>query len=227
MMRGRLICFTGIDGSGKTTLSKMVAERLRERGEPALYAYGRAVPVVSRVLMAAGRRILLQEYRVWRDYSAYTMEKKRALKNAFLAQAHTLAVWADYLPQAFSKIAVPLLLGRTVVCDRYVFDTVVNDLGVHLEYDARDIRLSLASMFQVLPEPDMGFLIDLPEEVALRRKDDVPHIDYLRERRGLYLLTAQLYPMFELDGMEPPEALADQVLVELARRPDRPARLRG
>jgi dTMP kinase len=130
-------------------------------------------------------------------------------------------VWTDYLPQAYSKIGMPLLFGRTVVCDRYVFDTVVNDLGVHLEYDARDVRLSLASIFRVLPEPDVVFLIDLPEEVALGRKDDIPHIDYLRERRELYLLTAQLYPMFELDGLESPEALADQVMVALSQRPER------
>lgn len=226
-MRGRLICFTGIDGSGKTTLSKTVAERLREEGELALYAYGRAIPVVSRALMGAGRRILLRDHSIWREYSDYTIEKKRALKNPFLAQAHTLAVWIDYLPQAFSRIVIPLLSGRTVVCDRYVFDMVVNDLGVHLEYNARDIQLSLASIFRMLPEPDMVFLIDLPEKVALSRKDDVPHIDYLRERRNLYLLTAQLYPMFELDGMESPEALADQVLAELARHPQEAARLFG
>lgn len=216
-MSGRLICFTGIDGSGKTTLSRMVAERLREGGERAVCAYGRCVPVLSRVLMTAGRKIFLEERNVWRNYPEYAMEKKRALENAFLAQAHRLAVWTDYLPQAFFKIGIPLSVGRKVVCDRYVFDTIVNDLGVHLGYDTHDIRVALAAIFRLLPEPDMVFLIDLPEEIALRRKDDVPHIDYLRERRGLYLLIAQLYPMFELDGMETPEALTDQVLAQLAR----------
>jgi len=220
-MRGRLICFTGIDGSGKTTLSKMVAERLREAGEHAIHTYGRATPAVSRALMAAGRRVFLTEHDVWRDYCAYAQKKKRALQNAgFVAHIYRLSVWTDYLPQAVFRIGFPLLFGRTVVCDRYVVDTVVNDLGVHLEYDARDIRFSLASIFRVLPEPDVLFLIDLPEEVALGRKDDIPHIDYLRERRELYLLTAQLYPMFELDGLESPEALVDQVMVALSQRPE-------
>jgi len=227
VVRGRLICFIGIDGSGKTTLSKMVVGRLREGGERAVYAYGRSVPVVSRLLMAAGRKVFLKRRDVWGNYSAYAREKKRALKNALLAQAYRLSVWTDYLPQVFSKIETPLLFGKTMVCDRYVFDTVVSDLGAHLEYDVDDIRLSLAAIFRLLPEPDMAFLVDLPEEVALGRKDDVPHLDYLRERRQLYLLTAQLYPMFQLDGMESPEVLVDQVLAELARRPERSGRLSG
>jgi dTMP kinase len=162
--------------------------------------------------------MFLEQQDIWRDYSQYTIAKKRVLRDAFLVQAYRISVWIDYLPQAYSRIGMPLLFGRTIVCDRYVFDTVVNDLGSHMEYDAKDIRLSLASIFQLLPEPDIVFLIDLPEEIALGRKDDVPHIEYLRERRELYLLTARLYPMVELDGAEPPEALADQVMAELARR---------
>ena len=225
MVRGRLICFTGIDGSGKTTLSKTVVRRLREGGERAIYAYGRSIPVISRLLMAAGRRVFLDQRDVWENYSVYAMEKKRALKNALLAQAYRLSVWADYLPQAFSRIETPLLFGWMVVCDRYVFDTVVNDLGAHLEYGVDDIRLSVAAMFRLLPEPDVAFLIDVPEEIALGRKDDVPHLDYLRERRELYLLMAQLYPMVQLDGRESPEDLVDQVLAELARRPGRSGQL--
>jgi dTMP kinase len=211
-MRGKLICFTGIDGSGKTTLSKYVAQGLRDGEGRAAYVYGRTVPAVSHLLMTAGRRVLLREHDMWRDYGGYTMEKKRALENSLLAQAYRFSVWIDYVPQALSKIRAPLLLGRTIVCDRYVFDTVINDLAVHLTYDAERIRRTLAASFQLLPEPDHAFLIDVPEKVALARKDDVPHIDYLRERRELYLLTAELYPMVKLDGTEALEALLDQVL---------------
>jgi thymidylate kinase len=215
VMSGRLVCFTGIDGSGKTTLSRKVARCLRDGGERAVYVYGRTVPAVSRLLMTAGRRVFLRNHNVWRDYPGYARDKQCVLKNRLLAQAYRFSVWADYLPPALSNIRGSLLLGRTVVCDRYVFDTVINDLAVHLGYDAEHIHHALASSFRLLPEPDYVFFLDLPEEVALRRKNDIPHIEYLRERRALYLLTAQLYPMVKLDGMEAPEALLDQVLCRI------------
>lgn len=224
-MKGRLICFTGIDGSGKTTLSRKVARCLSDRGECALYVYGRTVPAFSRLLMIAGRRTFLRRHDIWRDYAGYTMDKKRALRNSLLARAYRFSVWTDTLAQALLNIEIPLLLSRTVVCDRYVFDTVINDVAVHLDYDAESIERCLAPIVQLFPEPDHVFLIDLPEEVAMGRKDDVPHIDYLRERRELYLLTAQLYPMFKLDGTKAPEALLGEVLAQLGPCLEKPARL--
>lgn len=211
-MRGRLVCFTGIDGSGKTTLSRKVARCLRDGGERTAYVYGRTVPAISRLLMTAGRKVLLREHDVWHDYGGYRIDKKRTLENPLFAQAYRCSVWIDYIPRALSNIRAPLVFGRTIVCDRYVFDTVINDLAVHLAYDAEQIRRTLAASFQLLPEPDHAFLIDVPEEVALARKDDVPHIDYLRERRELYLLMAELYPMVKLDGTEALEVILDQVL---------------
>lgn len=162
--------------------------------------------------MAAGRKLFLRKQDIWQDYVNYTAHKKFALKNPLLAHIYEAAVWLDYFPQAFFKIAIPLSFGVTVVCDRYLFDTVIGDLAVHLNYDSDQIRRSLHSSFRLLPRPDQAFLIDLPEEIAIQRKNDVPHLDYLRERRALYLRLGELYPMFKLDGQEKPQKLIGQIV---------------
>ena len=63
----KLICLTGIDGSGKTTLARSLARTLDEQGIPATSIYGRTYPVLSRALMLLGRIILLRGTDLWRD----------------------------------------------------------------------------------------------------------------------------------------------------------------
>jgi thymidylate kinase len=226
-VRGKLICFIGIDGAGKTTLAQETVRLLRDRGIRSVGVYGKTVPVLSRLLMAAGRRILLRKENIWQDYSSYATHKKRVMRNSLLARVYEAAVWLDYLPQVLIKVILPLSTGATVVCDRYLFDTVVGDLAVHLNYDDGRIRRSLGAGFRMLPEPDQVFLIDLPEEVAIQRKDDVPHTEYLRERRELYLRLGELCPMHQLDGQERPEELVRQIARTLGSPPKQARRERG
>jgi thymidylate kinase len=211
-VKGKLICFIGMDGAGKTTLTVETARRLRDRGIRVARVYGRMVPVISRLLMVVGRSIFLRKHDTWQDYPNYVEHKKRVLRNPLLSRFHEASIWLDYLPQAFLKITLPLSLGLTVVCDRYLFDTVIGDLAVHLSYDNERVRRLLDSSFRFLPRPDRVFFIDLPEEIAIQRKDDVPHTAYLRERREFYLHISELYPMSKLDGQENPEMLMTEVM---------------
>lgn len=226
-MKGKLICFIGIDGAGKTTLAKETVRLLQDRGIPSVGVYGKTLPVLSRLLMAAGRTVFLRRENIWRNYSNYATRKKSVMRNSLLTHVYEAAVWLDYVPQVLIKIILPRSTGVTVVCDRYLFDTVVGDLAVHLNYDDRRIRRCLGTGFRILPEPDQVFLIDLPEEVAIQRKDDVPHTEYLRERRELYLRLGELCPMHRLDGQERPEELMRQIARTLGSPPKQAGRERG
>jgi len=222
-MRGKLICIIGIDGAGKTTLVRETVQRLRDQGIRAVGVYGKTLPVISRLLMAAGRRVFLRKQDIWQDYTNYARQKKSVMRSPLLTRIYEAAVWFDYLPQAFVKIVVRLSLGATVVCDRYLFDVVIGDLAVHSRHDDQHMWRSLAAGLRVLPQPDLVFLIDLPEEVAIQRKNDVPHIEYLRERRQLYLRLGKQVPLFKLDGQAKPEELVG----EIARRIASPVRREG
>ena len=55
------------------------------------------------------------------------------------------------------------------------------------------------------------FLLDLPEELAYQRKGDVPSIDYLAERRKIYLNMDKDYNTVALDATKGLTELKDMV----------------
>lgn len=209
--RGSLICFIGIDGSGKTTLAKKVNEDLRQDKLDCKYVYGRVVPVLSRFFMWMGRRFLLRkkEEDIFHDYSNYVHQKRKIFKNGFISKIYGWSILFDQIIQTNLKIRPRLLAGKIVICDRYIFDTVITDIAVDLDYSESDAINLINKLFRILPKPDVIFLIDLPEEVAYNRKNDVPHVSYLRERRELYLRVSELYNIILLNGVKSPQELRE------------------
>jgi hypothetical protein len=55
-------------------------------------------------------------------------------------------------------------------------------------------------------------LLDTAPEVALSRKDDVPHVDYLIERRAWYLRLQDRPEVRLFDSQVPPDALLHAIL---------------
>ena len=84
----------------------------------------------------------------------------------------------------------------------------------------------LDRLLKLLPRPALTVLIDVPAEVAFARKDDVRHVDYLRERRARYLRLRARPEIRPFDGEAPPEALLRALLRETAACP-RAATARG
>lgn len=213
-----LVCVTGIDGAGKTTLARNIAVALRQQGRPAVYVYGRIYPVISRLLMALGRITLLRRDDPRRDYGAYTTSKKRTMCNPLLAWPYTAAVLLDYYIQIWFKLLRHLFSRRIIVSDRYIYDTVISDLTVHLNYSPAQTERAIERGLRLLPTPMLTILIDLPEQVAFSRKADVPHIDYLRERRGWYLRLAARPEVERFDGAGSPESLLQASLSRISSR---------
>ena len=120
----------------------------------------------------------------------------------------------DYTLQIFLKIKVPLIFGKNIICDRYIYDTIV-DFKVDLHYHDTKIRNILSNLFYLMPKPDVIFLIDVPEEIAFQRKDDTASIQYLRERRNIYLNIGREYGMVILDGTKRLNDLDDMIQKEV------------
>jgi len=197
-----LICFTGIDGSGKTTLAKRINERLKKEGVNSQYVYGRVVPILSRPLMEMGRRFLLKRRKedIFHNYDDYASQKRNIFKNKFIAGVYKWSILFDQVMQIYAKIIPRLMVGKVVICDRYVFDTVITDIAADLNYSADDVFNMISKLLCIAPKPNVTFLIDVTEEVAYQRKDDTPHISYLRERRKFYLMMEKSFKMITLDG---------------------------
>jgi len=204
--KGMFICFTGIDGSGKTTLAKSLVDAMEQKGVKAKYVYNRYIPIILRPLMLVGRWLFLRGKDVFENYEDYTDAKKSASKkHPFWATLYQRILLFDYFFQILFKIKLPLFFGKNIVCDRYIYDTIVTDLSVDFNYSKEEIKNLLDKLLSFFPTPHITFLVDLPEEIAFQRKDDLPSVDYLRDRREKYLYLGKECEMIILDGSMPLE----------------------
>lgn len=195
--RGRLVCFVGIDGSGKSTLARALTTVLEKRGVECRYVWAgfSSSFMLFKPLMGALKASVFSGDR----HTEESPTKGRVLKNSRLSAVYQYLALTDYTIQAVFKIRLPLLLGSQVICDRYVYD-LITGIGVLLDYPTDKTLALLRRCLVFLPEPDLVFLVDLPETVAYQRKDDIVSPQFLSIRREIYLEMAHREGMTILDG---------------------------
>lgn len=200
-MRKRFfICFVGIDGSGKSTLSKQLVHSLKENGIETNYVWNRYIPILMKLPMIIANKVVFKKNEIYENYSVYSSKKKALFSNNFLSIIYENMLMFDYVIQMIYKVKVPLLLGKSIVCDRFIFDTIISDLAVDLNYSETKTISFLNKYLKISPKPDIIFLIDAPEEIAFMRKNDTPSIEYLKERRKICLLLEKPFNMVYIDG---------------------------
>ncbi len=202
-MRRQFITFEGIDGSGKTTQMRLLAERLRARGrdvyetvEPGGTAVGQQI-----------RRILLDS----------TNQDLRPT-------AELLLYFASRAQNVEQCIRPALQAGKIVLCDRFTDSTLAYQgyaRGLGVETVLALDRIACQGL-----TPDLTLLIDVDVETGLgrlrarnatgttgeTRLDDEPH-DFHRKVRDAYLVIARENPgrIRVIDGCGAPEEVAARV----------------
>lgn len=213
----KFICFEGIDGAGKTTLIRSILDRLAENRLKFSYVWGGLEPYLMRLVKKVIKRSFLANYDMFEDYTQYTVKKREiSKKHPLLSKLYFLMTLLDYLPRIFFRMTFPLLLGKRIIADRYVFDVAIA-LCLNFDYSESRLNRIIKRLFYIIPKPDLVFLIDTPEKIAFNRKEDVPSLKYLRETRELYLRLAEEYGMIVLDGRQPVDHLSSKIEAELKR----------
>jgi len=135
---GRLIAIEGIDGSGKTTQARILAERLG-----ALYTFEPGATVVGAEL----RRLVL-------DRRASPIDDR----------TEALLMVADRAQHVAEVVAPALAEGRWVVTDRFTASTLAYQ-GFGRGLDLAELR-RLADWSSAGVRPDLSVLVEVPVEVA-------------------------------------------------------------
>jgi len=173
-----LICFSGQDGTGKTTHAKclqsellktihMMNDEFAERDLKTKYVWSRGIgstidPLLSiiRVLLLGSKSPRMGEYVSKRE----TLLNMKSIRNIW---AHVTL--ADEALQLLIKVRLPLFFQQNIISDRYIYDALVDaecDLTQNVSEALRN------SVTNLLPKPDIVFIADAePAEIMKRKKD--------------------------------------------------------
>ena len=205
MAGGLFITFEGIDGSGKSTQARLLAEALRGNGhEVVLTREPGGSPGAEEI-----RRLVLEG------------EPER-----WSPETEILLFTAARRDHREKTIQPALAAGRVVVCDRFADST-----RVYQGITRGDLRATVDRLHELMIgiEPDLTFIIDMDPATglsrALGRKGPEERFEgfgegmQARMRRGFLELAAE-FPdrCVVIDGNRPPEAVAADVLAAARAR---------
>jgi thymidylate kinase len=215
--RGLLVCFIGIDGSGKTTQAKLLVDWLASKGVKSMYVWSRGeVRAVRSLLLFMGRRALGTSAREisidGKSYREYQSRKSRLMENSLVRMLWSAMTYVEHLIQINLDIRRRMQDGCVVVCDRYQWDSSI-DMAVLNKKDPEWLSSRLNRfMWKFVPRPAITFFIDIPPEEAIKRKNDIPSYDYVKERAECYRYLAKCHPFTVINGCADVTAVRNEII---------------
>ncbi len=198
-----VVALMGIDGCGKSTLSRALVAEIEGRGEHAVARWATLRPYLLLPFIKAAKFLLVRKAPKFVDYEAHAAAKRAGMsKLKFAHSVYFVVMTIDYLPQAWWKVGVAKLLGKHVICDRYDHDLAL-DFALTVNGDTQRMMGALRQLERWVPRPDLHYFVSVAPAVAFARKDDVPSMAYLEERDDFYRAMADQLQLPRLDGNAP------------------------
>ena len=211
----KLIYILGIDGSGKTTLAKNLVRRLNSKDYSFHYCYAQHIPFLLKPFKLFAKKSLLKSTDEFNNYSHY-MNKKTCYSKKLRRLSYVYGcIWLlDYFLLTSIKIFYHRILCHNLVVDRYFLDIVVNISETLVLNDSQMMKFAklVAKLF---PMPSKFYYVDIPEEVAFVRKNDIQSVQYLTERKTRYQKLSEIFNFKYFDGTMRPDDLVKSVLASM------------
>lgn len=196
-----VICFIGIDGSGKTTICKSLVKELKKRGIPSRYVYGRFLPKVMAPVFKFTSTLMPGEETKQKHRGTRLTNKRHLLGNPIVSQIFIFGVLFDQILQILLKVYLPSIFKREVIiCDRYFHDTVLIDIAIPCAFDYDAVVRFVKRYLPLFPKTQMVFLVVVPTRIAFKRKNDISSMSALDRLSNSYLYTARYFGAITIDG---------------------------
>ncbi|MCM1567460.1 MAG: hypothetical protein NC238_16250 [Dehalobacter sp.] len=199
MSKTRLICFFGIDGSGKSTLSGYLRDELKSRQYNVTYTWW-----LEGENTFIRKLIRPRHSKAGPAYEQKAGDKKKSVTKTIKWSIYQRIVLFDYLLFGITKLWLPRMTtkSRVQILDRYMYD-VIFSLYKEFNMSARRRDVLFRIYHFLLPKPDIILLIDVPPEVTFERKrHEILSIDAARATYSNY---QDLYKI--IDSLNPGKAI--------------------
>ncbi len=196
-MNYKLICISGPDGVGKSTQAELLIENLINSGLNAEYRWMRFNHFLSLPILALGRLFGLSEIT---SFNGHKIGYHHFERSHFLSTLYSISLLLDTLISTIWKVYFPIKFqGRYIVCDRFIYDTIVDLMISTSEQSIYKERLGKIFL-KLIPE-DSKFLMLITDEESLRkRRDDVKYDKNLALKIALYYQLAEYFNIPIIDG---------------------------
>ena len=206
-----VVAVSGVDGSGKSTLTGLVTRNLDQSGVPVARVWARPGLRLGWLagLARVGKKLLGGDPSPGVDgvargvVHASDLASRRGILGWTWAMLVTLSFLMD--------VRLQHVRGRGVLLyDRHLLDALVT---LDLVYEGVDLRLHRALVRRSLPKPTLSVYLDVPAEVALDRKpgDMFGEHAVRRQLKGYETYWSEVGHLRRLDGSCPADELAGVV----------------
>ncbi len=204
----RCIHLAGVDGTGKSTQVKHLLARMEADGvEPkSVWLRFPRLFSVPFLVYARLRGLSHREVVEGHEHGYWDFENSWLMSYVF-----PWVLLLDSFLFALVKVYVPLAMGRTLLCDRFVVDTLA-DLMAGIKREKFDQTLPGRLYLALLPRGTRVVVLDLPTELARERSPELRGDRTHAQRRAVYagLAERQGFPL--VSTAAPVEVVAEQMV---------------
>lgn len=210
--QGRLIAFSGLDSSGKSTQIDKLIDSLNNEGKQTVYLWTRGGYTYLFLLLKKTLRFVLKRKL---PTSGHSEHREKMFRNNFTKSIWLTIAVLDLILVYGVQIRWWLWQGKYVICDRYIWDTQI-DFKLNLRViDFRNWWLWRLLEF-ITPQPNSSFLLVIPVQESLQRsklkQEPFPNTeDELTARLKEYTKLANKGYWVVIDGKKPVQEIHTEI----------------
>jgi len=184
-----IIYITGIDGSGKSTIANNLVSSVF-KGKETRIIWARYKPYILKKILYPFKKNYVTDkandhLMNAEEFSRWITFKKKITKNLFLSKVVYFLQAVDYYAQILKTVKIVKTINNReiVILDRYILDFIVDQSINYGNISRSYITIFLLNKLKTI---DLIFYIDVNEHIALNRKNDIPSIEFLQNKREYY-----------------------------------------
>lgn len=209
-----LVTFSGVDGCGKTTQAKALQSAFDTCHIQTKYVWNRG-----------GSAPWLRFFTRWTRRQTQTTYKTLSVEKVHSRQQKFRSLWlrwgwawltaVELLLRYTWHVALPLLCGQVVICDRYLYDTLA-DWAAYFHEATVEKRWAAKMLRLFSPRPRVAYWLDVPLEIAKDRSIDQVPDDFLLAQRATYQRLTALLGLQRLEGLHRTwQEISDDIVYEV------------